>query len=339
MDDFYGLSPEQQADRLALLARQALKHWDLTPVSISLIKYRENAVFKITTADNTFALRIHRPGYHSSAALRSELQWMAALDDAGIAVPKVIPTTDGQLLVSVQTDAVPEPRCVDLFAWISGEQLGSVEHGLGKDSASIRSTYRQIGQIAAQLHNQASQWSLPDGFERHAWDAEGLVGEQPFWGRFWELPQLTPDQRELLLQARDKVRNVLSALEKSSRNYSLIHADFVPENLMTDGDAVRLLDFDDAGFGWHMFELATALYFVLREPDYDIARTALTEGYCQLRPLTEDDLGLLETFLTARGFTYLGWIQDRQETETARQLTADLIARACHQSRRYLGLS
>ncbi|WP_315983469.1 phosphotransferase [Aliamphritea spongicola] len=179
MDDFYQLTPDQQAERLTLLARHALQHWDLTPESISLIKYRENAVFKVITADNTFALRIHRPGYHSSAALRSELQWMAALDEAGIAVPKVIPTADGQLLVSVQTDAVPEARCIDLFAWISGEQLGSVEHGLGKDAESIHRTYRQIGLIAAQLHNQASQWPLPDGFERQAWDAEGLVGNSP----------------------------------------------------------------------------------------------------------------------------------------------------------------
>ncbi len=336
MDNFYRLSPALQADRLALLARHALKCWDIQPESISLIKYRENAVFKVIAGDNTYALRIHRPGYHSKVALRSELQWMAALDEAGIAVPRVIPTADNRLLVSVQTDAVPEARCIDLFAWISGNQLGSVEQGVSQNNTSIRRIYLKIGQIAAQLHNHASCWTLPDGFERHAWDADGLVGGQPFWGRFWELETLTAEQRRLLLRARTKVSDTLKALEKSPRNYSLIHADFVPENLMTDGDNVRLLDFDDAGFGWHLFELATALYFMLGDRDYAVAKTALIDGYRQCRPLPETDLALLETFLTARGFTYLGWIQDRQETETARQMTSDLVSRACRQAEKYL---
>ncbi|WP_261844932.1 phosphotransferase enzyme family protein [Aliamphritea ceti] len=336
MGEFYQLSPDQQAEHLALLARHALQHWYIQPESISLIKYRENAVFKVTTADNTYALRIHRPGYHSIAALRSELEWMAALDEAGIAVPVVIPTADKQLLISDQIDAVPETRCIDLFAWINGEQLGSVEHGLAQDTDNIRSTYRQIGLIAAKLHNQSSHWPLPDGFERHAWDSEGLVGEQPFWGRFWELPLLTAAQQKLLIEARDKVRSVLTKLNKTPQNYSLIHADFVPENLMTDGNDVRLLDFDDAGFGWHMFELATALYFVLQETDYETAKTALIDGYRQLRSLSDADLQLLDTFLTARGFTYLGWIQDRQETETAQQLAPELISRACRQAKIYL---
>ena len=31
---------------------------------------------------------------------------------------------------------------------------------------------------------------------------------------------------------------------------------------MVQGDRIKLIDFDDAGFGWHLFELATALYFI-----------------------------------------------------------------------------
>lgn len=340
MNEFYDLSPGQQCERLQQLAVKALHHWQLDVRNIQLIKYRENAVFEVLATDGVkYALRMHRPGYHSDGALRSELQWMEALIKADILVPEVIPTVTGELLVTEQLEGIPESRQIDLFAWIEGEQLGSVEEGLGDNAEQVTSIYLAIGATAARLHNQSSDWQLPEGFKRHAWDCDGLVGEQPFWGRFWELELLTPEQQALLIAAREKVQAKLQKLDKSAQNYSLIHADFAPENLMTEGDRVRLLDFDDAGFGWHMFELATALYFIIEENCYEVAKEALISGYRQHRELSKEDLALLELFLTARGFTYLGWIRSRQETETAQELAPELIRLACQQATRFLSQS
>ena len=336
MNDFYQLNEVQQTQILIKLASSALSSWGVNALTIELIKYRENAVFKVETVDNRFALRIHRAGYHDPIALRSELQWLSALGEEGIPVPIVIPTTDQQLLAQHSIADIPEPRFIDLFEWIEGKHFFNVEGGLGKDVTKIETTYLQIGRVAAQLHNQASQWQLPKGFKRHAWDEQGLVGEQPFWGRFWELSLLTKEQRSLLLEAREKVSKQLQSLDKTAANYSLIHADFVPENLMTDGDSVRLIDFDDAGFGWHLFELATALYFIQDDPHYLVAQAALIAGYRQLRSLSDQKLQNLDTFLTARSFTYLGWIQDRQETQTAREHAPELIDRACRQAQAYV---
>jgi len=341
VSDFYLLTPDLQADCLAQLALAALPHWGLEAESLSLVKYRENAVFKISLGERNYALRIHRPGYHSQAALRSELEWMAALGQAGIAVPEVIPSQTGELLVSATVASVPEPRYVDLFAWIDGQPLGSVEQGVAYSESQIDSLYRQIGQLAAQLHNHSSHWSAPQGFERHAWDSAGLLGDglegqAPFWGRFWQLEALSESQRQLLLKAREQVAEQLAQLDKSPQRYGLIHADFVPENLMTDGSSVRLIDFDDAGFGWHLFELATALYFIRTQACYPQAKQALIEGYREFRALPDSELNYLEALLTARGFSYLGWIRDRQETETAQQLSSDLITRACTQAQLFL---
>ncbi len=78
--------PQWQTSRLGGLASEALRHWAFPYRELSLIKYRENAVFKVVTEDGEpFALRLHRPGYHDDAALRSELQWLEAL--AGVGVP------------------------------------------------------------------------------------------------------------------------------------------------------------------------------------------------------------------------------------------------------------
>lgn len=337
MTPFDSLSPEQQSAHLLDLARKSLRHWALEGSDLSLVKYRENAVYKVTAKDGQrYALRIHRHGYHSVAALSSELEWMSALLESGIAVPEVLPTADGRLLVSESTDTIFEPRHIDLFAWIDGAPLGSVEEGLGNNAEQIAELYTGLGRTAAELHNQSSNWELPEGFERHAWDHDGLVGEAPFWGRFWELELLDEPQRQLLEKARDRISIELSNYDRSAQRYGLIHADFVPENLMTDNGNLRLIDFDDAGFGWHMFELATALYFIQEEACYPVAKQALIDGYRQKRALSDEDLNRMELFLTSRGCTYLGWIRSRQETDTAREMAPDLIRRACEQAERYL---
>ena len=56
------------------LAIEALKFWGVTGCEPELLKYRENAVFRVIAPDGRpAALRIHRHGYHSDAELRSEL--------------------------------------------------------------------------------------------------------------------------------------------------------------------------------------------------------------------------------------------------------------------------
>jgi Ser/Thr protein kinase RdoA (MazF antagonist) len=335
--DFYSLTPAEQSERVARLGRRALLAWGIEPTALELLKYRENAVFRVVTTDGRrYALRIHRAGYHTDAELRSELQWMQALARDGFDVPTLVPTRAGALFTGATDADIPEPRQVDLFEWIEGSQLGSVEGGVDGDVATLTRTFHTVGALAARLHNQATRWQPPAGFTRHAWDADGLVGEQPFWGRFWELAALGDTERELLTRARDRVRRELGALERSPRNYGLIHADFAPENLMVDGDRVWLLDFDDAGYGWHLFEIATSLYFHIGQPHFDAIEQATIAGYRSERELPDADVARLPLFYTARGFTYLGWVHTRQETQTARELTPALIELCCGVATRYL---
>jgi len=328
--------PDEQARRMEDIARTALQHWNLDTAALTLVKYRENAVFKVTARDQRYALRVHRPGYHSDAALRSELQWINALADADIEVPRIVPTRAGELFAISPAAGAAAPLQVDLFEWIEGHQLGSVEAGLRGDRQTIGDTYRTIGELAGSVHNHSAGWRPPAGFVRHAWDESGLAGEQPLWGRFWELASLTSRQRTLLATARDRVYRDLAALRKAPASYSMIHADFSPENLLVDGEHVRLIDFDDAGFGWHLFELVTSLYFIMDEPYFDQAREALIYGYRSRRPLADEELALLPLFFLARSFTYVGWVHTRPETETARQLTPVLVESSCRLAEDYL---
>lgn len=317
-------------DQMQALALLALRDWDLEVVNIAPIKVRENAVFRIDLAGGARAvLRVHRCGYHSDAELDSEFVWMRALAAAGVSVPRVIRSRRERDFEVVASTALDGARQIDVFEWIGGRQLGSVEGGIEGDGADVAEQYRTIGAIAARMHNHTARWQHPPGFCRHAWDAAGLVGEQPFWGPFWELESLTPGERSLLLRARAKIASELAGYGTGPDRYGLIHADLVPENLLVDGNRIQVIDFDDAGFGWHLFELATSLYFITGDSVYPAARDALIRGYRGERELSDEALQRLPLFLAARSTTYLGWVHTRQGSETARELTPFLVERAC----------
>jgi Ser/Thr protein kinase RdoA (MazF antagonist) len=336
MTEFHTLSHDQQVAKLHDLARHALQQWEGEFGEIELVKFRENAVFLARREDGQrVALRIHRNGYHCEAALRSELQWMEALATAGITVPQIIRARNEQHLVEVLHADIGEPRHIDMLAWLPGATAGTSEAGVQADT-EIDFLFAEAGAIAARIHSHAASWQQPDEFVRHAWDEDGLIGANPFWGRFWELEQLSDDQRSLLQHARRQARNDLRRYGRHLDNFGMIHADLVPENLLIEGPQLRLIDFDDAGFGWHMFELATALYFCLDDPRYEQIRAALLAGYDAVKPLTEADRETLALFLMLRGTTYLGWIHTRKGTPTAIEMAPMLIERACLLAREYL---
>jgi len=320
------------------LASAAACHWDGGFTDLVLVKYRENAVFSACRSDGQrIAVRIHRHGYHCDSALASELHWMNELRRSGaIEVPPVLPAANGELSVRVAHAGVPEPRQVSILGWLSGAPVGTSETGLNLGDEASVTLYFEAGVLAAKLHEQSSAMAIPDGFTRHSWDESGLVGDDPLWGRFWHTPGLSDAQRDLLETARAAAVVDLRTLGKDDSIYGLIHADFVPENLLTENGRLKLIDFDDAGYGWHMFELATALYFTLDDPRHSDIADALFAGYRSVRTLTEHDERLLPLFLFVRGTTYVGWVQSRPETETAKTLGPMLVEKACMLSERYL---
>ena len=182
--------------------------------------------------------------------------------------------------------------------------------------------------MGSSLHNLSADWALQDEQARHAWDRDGFVGEEPLWGRFWELKPLTEEQKALFLEIKSVISEDLDSYGRTAANYGLIHADLLHENVMLNGDAIALIDFDDAGFGWHMFEIATTLFWLSEEPEFETIQASLLAGYQTVRKLAERDLATLDLFLVARSLTYMGWVHTRSKTQTAIDLTPFMIENA-----------
>lgn len=328
--EFYALSPEDQEICLRQIVYAALPVFGISEDSdLKLLGHRENAVYCVKDTNGIrFALRVHRHDYHSEAGIRSELDWMQALDSAGVHCPGALTSKNGKTVEWVSVEEVPEPRLVDVFEWVEGSPPAE---------ENLMDTYETLGEISAKIHTHGVTWEKPEGFERLAWDEDGLLGENPLWGRFVELEKLTPEQRDLLIRARDKARQTVLEFGKSGENYGLIHADLMPENIMvTDDGGVQVIDFDDSGFGWHMYDLATAVFFHCPEPHFEELVGGWVTGYRKHRSLPDGHLALLPTFLIARALICLGWAHTRRETETAKALTGDVIALTCHLAEEYL---
>ena len=315
---------------LYAIAEQALPHWGLAPNHVELVSRSENTVFRVDMSDGRrYALRIHRPGYHTLPELESELLWTQALNEAGIRVPVGVRTLDGPGYATIPTPDGESSRAVGLVNWLEGVLLSSLIEA-EPDPSAIVERYRQIGSTLAAMNNQASDWAPPPRFTRHAFDVPGYVGEEPFWGRFWDIPPLTSSQRDVLGRAREGIRAVLNDYGKDRGTYSMIHADLHAHNILIDqSGALQAFDFDDAGFGWHQYDLAVVLFGLEDLPHFGAITDALVDGYRSVRPLSPEALSLLPLFLLIRRLVLISWQWERPELGRRQGLEA-YIEDACN---------
>jgi Ser/Thr protein kinase RdoA (MazF antagonist) len=295
------------------LAEVALARWGGADGVPRLIKERENIVYEVHLRDGTrAALRLHRPGYQTRGAIEAELVWMSRLAASGLAVPVPVPTDDGALT------ATAGDRIVSVVTWVGGLPIGSAEQRLGGDAPAQESLMERLGALIGRLHNATDALKLPATLERPRWDAEGHLGEQPLWGRFWENPAFAADERALIGRARERARDDLGRLVRAGSDFGLIHADFLRENVLDDGLSLKLIDFDDSGWGFRSYDLATAVYQSLEEPALPQIVRGLMRGYGKVRPGSDAPLHLV-LFVMLRSFASAGWITTRAAPGDPRQ--------------------
>ena len=302
-----------QQTALEAAARDALRAWPVQAHTVRLISHSENYAFRVDAGDGRrFVLRMHRPWYHTRTELESEHLFTQALRAAGISTPTALRTNAGELYAKRFIAPLNEHREVGLLHWVDGTIMRDRTRGASAGELDVH--YHRLGALCARLHAAAAAFEPPDGFTRHRLDADGLMGTTPFWGRFWEHPALPPAIARRFADARAQLHARLRDMGTRS-NFSLIHADLHPGNVvLTDAD-VHIIDFDDSGFGWHAHDLAVALFDHAGSAEHGALRDALLRGYREVRALPaaiEDDIA---TFTAIRGLAIIGWLMQRPEVD------------------------
>lgn len=332
MTAFDDLPHAEQLTHLAALAGAALAAYDLPAVAPpELINLSENATYRIDdpASGRRWALRVHRDGYHSTAAIASELAWLQALRNDGVVVtPRPVPGRDGKLIQKVGHPAMPRPRHVVLFDWESGIEPSEKDH--------LTEKFAILGEVTARMHRHSQGWARPATFERLTWDFDTSLGDRPHWGRWRDGMGLDPAREALFAETVALIGRRLAAFGKAPGRFGLIHCDMRLANLLIDGDAVKVLDFDDCGFSWHLYDAATAVSFFEHEPHVPELMASWVEGYRRVLDLPAEDEGEIPTFVMLRRMLLVAWIGSHAETDLAQSMGVNYTETTCPLCEDYL---
>lgn len=311
---------------LTAVARAALPRFALPPgAHLQLVHYRENAVFRVGASGepDPWVLRVHRAGYRTPEEIRSEIAWTKALEAAGVRTASVRSAVDGDTLALVETPDLDEPRAVTVIGWIDGVALSDDDSN---------EAYRLVGKTSALIQHHGRAWTPPAWFTRPTWDLDGLVGPRSLWGDYAELESLGAERRRLMDRVATTVRRRLDAFGQGVDRFGLTHADLMPDNVLVAKGTPYVIDFDDCGYGWYLYDLATLLAIRTGDPEATRVRDAWVEGYRSVSPLPDEHLEILDYLIMARLLLGLGWMHTRRDTPLAQALTGTVIEFACMQA-------
>ena len=326
-------------NRVTGCAREALRAYGCHPeASVELLNVSENATFLVSDPEaGRSVLRVHRLGYHTEQEIASELAWMDALRaEAGVRTPRVLAAAHGQRVVTVAERGGPGAaarHCVR-FEFLSGTEPGGPGDETGGTLTGAH--FAELGEITARMHRHARSWLRPRWFTRFRWDYAAAFGEQARWGRWQDGIGVGPSERLVLSRLDDTLRARLTAFGQGPERYGLVHADTRLANLLVHHGAFSVIDFDDCGFSWYLYDLGTSVSFFEHSPEVPALVDSWLTGYRQVSELSAEDEAEIWTFILFRRLLLVAWIGSHAGVDIAAELGAGYTRDSCDLAERYL---
>lgn len=329
----HDLSDEDVAARLEPVARRALSEYGVPPeAGLTLLNVSENATYAVddpATGERT-VLRVHRHGYHDGIEIESELAWLDALrEEAGVRTPKVLPTEDGRRVLAMPEEHSRDPRHVVRFEWLPGTEPHPADERLPE-------SFELLGSITARMHQHVLGWHRPRWFKRFAWDYDGSFGTEARWGRWQDGIAVGDAEREVLGRLDHALRHRLNLFGSGPNRYGLVHADMRLANLLVDDGQTYVIDFDDSGWSWFLYDFGAAVSFFEHDPRVPELTDAWVRGYRTVRHLAAADEQEIPTFVLMRRLLLVAWIGSHSGTDLARSMGAQYTADSCDLAEAYL---
>lgn len=258
--------------------------------------------------------------------------------DVSLALP--IPMKNGEYVASIHTDELNEDRLVDCSTFMPGKPPMDSSDGNGDvgdmiakiekipDSITLplfktlasayawygsvnskshmteedRAMYREVGRIMAEIHVQSQHWKKPPFYDRIEWDFDGTFGKwNNFYGATYRSAKwLSEKEIAVLDEVKEEIRERLALYGESREHYGMIHSDLRTANLLKDGATITVLDFDDCGMGFYMYDVAGAVALMEHRPDLMEIVDEILKGYEPVRHLTGADKEEIPTFIMMR---------------------------------------
>lgn len=320
-----GLPPTHE-----LFARAALPAYGRAEdAELRLLSLSENATYLVKD-DEPIVLRVHRPGYHSLAAIHSELAWMKALrTETAVTTPELLPARDGSDVVLAEADGTA--LHVDAVTFVPGCTAEEDPEAVGFD---------ELGRITAVMHDHARGWTAPSGFTRFRWDLETTLGPDARWGNWRLAPGLTAADKQWIQRASDDITARLTEFGCAPDRFGLVHADLRLANLMVDpadiGAGITVIDFDDCGWSWYLADLGAAVSFIEDTPAGERIIADWLTGYFKVGSIPAAHLELIPSFVMMRRINLTAWIASHYDADAAIGLGEQFAPDTARLAQRYL---
>ena len=257
---------------------QALRRYYDFPLDATCIFFKSglNDIYKITTQDNTYFLRVSLYNVYNTAQIEEEIRFILHLLKCGLSVVVPVPCKDASYVIEL--DAPEGMRQAVLFR--------GIEHSPAGDA---HAQMKNVGKLIAQVHT--ASFSFQKHTSRPAIDGKMLVEESV--SRVIPFLRHRPDDRAFLEKtAMPLWESVDSLLAKHEGAVGFCHGDLQPGNYYFQGEHPVLFDFDCMGWGCFSYDLGVLLAN-LTFRDNDIYQktvwNAFLEGYQSIRVLNEDE--------------------------------------------------
>jgi Ser/Thr protein kinase RdoA (MazF antagonist) len=331
LDAFSGLTKGSSAPFWLFQGVCAAWGIEKSRAEIQLITVSENATFVLKLdGKEEGVVRVSQPGYVGGPqAVASEILWLNALHDIdGVRLINPVPTVRGTFVTTIH-DTSGIGWTVVSTKFVSGEVL--------EDLDNPAPYYETIGSWAALFHEQSRHWKPPYGFQRFNWDLSNMVGPSPRWGR-WESANLNDAGRDTCEKALWKAMDVVMKVPRTNETWGLIHADLRPSNVIRAEDGeLTIIDFDDAGYSWYLYDYASSLSFIEHESYAPELAQAWVRGYeRQAGRFSADELETMSALSMIRRLQMLGWTTNHREDALPDGLAAAQAPGSVECARRYL---
>jgi Ser/Thr protein kinase RdoA (MazF antagonist) len=97
-----------------------------------------------------------------------------------------------------------------------------------------------------------------------------------------------------------------------------------------------VIDFDDCGHSWFIYDLAAALSFIETHPDVPALIDAWLTAYTRHRRLSRAEIAAIPSFILLRRLLLVAWIGSHADTAQARAMGLKFTTDTCSLADAYL---
>jgi len=243
-----------------------------------------NDTYEVRCKDARYSLRVYRRDLYPREAIEFEAEALTHLHKKGVPVAHPIPRQSGEFLTEI---LAPEgPRFVLITAFADGNHLDYGEPG----------NSHLVGESVAKMHQASDDFKTSR--QRTRLDLQSLLEDSMAVIRRYMAHR--PDDLGFIEQLAKDSRKAVLAVPEETLDIGFCHGDLHGGNLHVHDCKVTHFDFEECGFGYRIFDLATFKWGACQGEKRAKRWPEFLAGYETIRPINEPDLSLIDTFVIIR---------------------------------------